>query len=121
MQPVALWSDPVGQLLTLRSRVDALLARSVNPNERFERATSPLVKYHLDHRKDVSCTSTGVASEFYDIVYPREEEKQPSATRPPAASLEEHVTTLTYKGRRIRLTEALQYALKHHDVPCHRH
>jgi hypothetical protein len=40
-----LWSDPVDQLLSLRVALKFLLARNLNPSERFDRATFPLVKY----------------------------------------------------------------------------
>jgi hypothetical protein len=47
MQPDArlLWSDPVDQLLSLRVALKYLLVRKLNPRERFDRATLPLVKY----------------------------------------------------------------------------
>ncbi len=40
-----LWGDPVDQLLSLRISLKCLLTRGLNPRERFDRATFPLVKY----------------------------------------------------------------------------
>ncbi len=39
------WSSPLDQLLTLRAAIKALLLRSLNPRERFERATYGLAAY----------------------------------------------------------------------------
>jgi hypothetical protein len=39
------WADPVGQLVALRVAVKCLLSRGMGLNERFDRATLPLVKY----------------------------------------------------------------------------
>jgi hypothetical protein len=49
MQPDAQlsWGDPVDQLLSLRVALKFLLARNLNPSERFDRATFPLGKYQL--------------------------------------------------------------------------
>jgi hypothetical protein len=137
MQPDSQWSDPVGQLVSLQAAREVLLARSLNPSERFDRATSLLVKYRASEfpesmrpryerimqarlavrrdytgvtvfefsrlsarnrralQKDVialyeaclldigkmSGTSAGADREFYDIVYPCEEERQPLVKR----------------------------------------
>ena len=132
-----LWSDPVDQLLSLRVALKFLLARNLNPSDRFDRATFPLVKYQprdfpepmrplfsrimqarVAARRDYSgftmfeFSQLGVAERrtiqrdlitlyeaclldigkmsepsangdngYYEIVYPREEERQPSVTR----------------------------------------
>ena len=132
-----LWSDPVDQLLSLRVALKFLLARNLNPSDRFDRATFPLVKYQprdfpepmrplfsrimqarVAARRDYSgftvfeFSQLGVAERrtiqrdlitlyeaclldigkmsepsangdtgYYDIVYPREEERRPSVTR----------------------------------------
>jgi hypothetical protein len=41
----ARWISPLDQLLTLRAAIKALLMRSLNPRERFERATYGLAAY----------------------------------------------------------------------------
>jgi hypothetical protein len=45
MQPNSQWSDPIGQLLSLRVSLGALVDRSAKVNVRLDRATFPLVKY----------------------------------------------------------------------------
>jgi len=126
------WSDPIGQLTSLREALEVLLAGSLNPRERFDGATSLLVKYNPREfpellrpcferimksriavrrkyvsatlfefsrltnserralQKDVialyeaclldigrmSGTSSGVDRDYYDIVYPREDQKR---------------------------------------------
>jgi hypothetical protein len=51
------WQDPIDQLKALRAAVKHLCASGLGPRERFERATTPLVKYwrmpeRLKNRRD---------------------------------------------------------------------